>query len=290
MKKTIANLFIIGFPKSGTTSLANYLGVDYRISLSDPKEPHFFLKNSNQIQLAKTFEEYSNFFKKNKSTKYFLDASTNYIYSIKALKLIKENSINPKIIIMLRNPVDMILSMHQQFLQSMDEDQEDFMNAWKLQDRRRRGFDIPKHCRYPQLLQYENAGKISRHVERAIRIFGKRNIYFVEFDFFISEPKETLKKIYEFIDLTYHDIGELKNFNPSKQFRNLFLKKLAYYSPRIFYKILMNLRNSQKFKFIPIFLNMLFKANYKNTYSHEIYTFLEDKFIKEISKVRKFLK
>jgi len=289
MKKIIANLFIVGFPKSGTTSLANYLGLDKRISLSDPKEPHFYLANSNQLQLAKTFEDYSKFFKKNKSTKYFLDASTNYIFSTEALKLIKKSTINPKIIIMLRNPVDMILSMHQQFLQSLDEDQENFMDAWNLQDRRRKGFDIPKHCRYSHLLQYENAGKISKHVERAVKIFGKKNIFFVQFDVFISKPNETLKNIYEFIDLSHQDIGELKNFNPSKRFRNFFLKKVANYSPRFFYKILMTLRNSQKFKFIPVALNKLFKVNYKNNYSDEIYSFLDGKFKYEINKLSEFI-
>ena len=39
------NFFIIGAPKCGTTSLHNYLKSHSQITMSNPKEPHYFSKD-----------------------------------------------------------------------------------------------------------------------------------------------------------------------------------------------------------------------------------------------------
>ena len=41
------SFFIIGAPKCGTTSLADWLRDHNNIFMSDPKEPHFFNTDSN---------------------------------------------------------------------------------------------------------------------------------------------------------------------------------------------------------------------------------------------------
>jgi hypothetical protein len=48
--ETLPNLVIIGAMKSGTTSLHHYLNSHSQISLSNPKELHFFVKEKNWVK------------------------------------------------------------------------------------------------------------------------------------------------------------------------------------------------------------------------------------------------
>jgi hypothetical protein len=55
---------------------------------------------------------------------------------------------------MIRDPVEMVRSLHQQRLLSGKEDVTDLAAAWALQDARLHGRQLPKRCHDPQLLQY----------------------------------------------------------------------------------------------------------------------------------------
>jgi len=72
--KQKVNIFLIGSRKSATTSMANFLNNHVDISLSSIKEPNFF--DAKSIGTIKTITEYHKLF--DWSTKYQLDASTNY--------------------------------------------------------------------------------------------------------------------------------------------------------------------------------------------------------------------
>ena len=67
------NLFLVGFQKSGTTSLALWLKSHPNIFLPRHKEPHYFSKNTNLDEKL-----YIKNFNLNAKYQYFLDASTSY--------------------------------------------------------------------------------------------------------------------------------------------------------------------------------------------------------------------
>ena len=52
------NLFLIGFPKSGTTSIARYMDFHPDVTLCDPKEPHFFLDDMPGFRIYKNEKKY----------------------------------------------------------------------------------------------------------------------------------------------------------------------------------------------------------------------------------------
>ena len=64
MEDVIPNLFIIGAPKSGTTSLYQYLKSHPNIFMCTPKEPHYFSDDINNISIVKTLNEYQALFHK----------------------------------------------------------------------------------------------------------------------------------------------------------------------------------------------------------------------------------
>jgi len=112
------NLFLIGFPRCGTTSIHNYLGQHKDIEVSDFKEPHFFcsdihilsdLKWRKKYFYIRDFKTYNQLFKFNK--KYSVDCSISYIYSEDAASNIKRYNPKAKIIIIKRSKKDFIKSM-----------------------------------------------------------------------------------------------------------------------------------------------------------------------------------
>ena len=111
------NLFILGMQRSGTTSLFEVLKKNKNISYTKIKEINIFsdkfFENSNhnihssfEINLQ-NIEDY--IYVKDKS-KYLLEASVNYFYSINAPKLIHKYNKNAKFIIIRRNPIDRMYS------------------------------------------------------------------------------------------------------------------------------------------------------------------------------------
>ncbi len=152
---TQPNFFIVGAPKSGTTALSDYLRDHPNIFFSEPKEPHYFAQDFEKYRLTKTLEEYLSLF--DESTPNHLaigEGSVFYLFSSVALKKIYEFDPQAKIIVMLRNPVDLVYSFHSQQLFSADEDEQSFEKAWRLQGVRQQGKHIPRKNRNTNFLNY----------------------------------------------------------------------------------------------------------------------------------------
>ena len=129
---TKPNFFIIGAPKCGTTALSEYLKDHPQIYFSDPKEPHYFTFDFEQYRLTKTLEEYLELFAAATPQHQAVgEGSVFYLYSSVALEKIREFDPQAKIIVMLRNPIDMIYSFHSQLLFSADESETSFEQAWR---------------------------------------------------------------------------------------------------------------------------------------------------------------
>ncbi|MCP2728272.1 sulfotransferase family protein [Limnofasciculus baicalensis] len=104
MKKP--NLFVVGAPKCGTTSMHNYLGQHPEIFMSSPKELHYFSRDIDCFTgKIKELYNYLQLFDSAGNAKYIGESSPEYLYSEVASQQIKELCSDAKIIIMLRNPL-----------------------------------------------------------------------------------------------------------------------------------------------------------------------------------------
>ena len=106
-----ANLFCIGCPKSGTTTLFKILCQHSQIHTPKFKEP-FFFNNSNY---QNGIDWYANtYYDDIKNEKWVLDFTPSYLYSDEALFRINEYSKGKdlKFIVMLRNPVERLSLIH----------------------------------------------------------------------------------------------------------------------------------------------------------------------------------
>jgi len=130
------DFFIVGAPKCGTTSMYHYLRQHDQIFMPDEKEPHYFGEDLKKRpdKFIDNEDEYLNLFKDAKPDQKLGEASTFYLYSKSASREIKEYNPDAKIIIMLRNPIDFLNSLHSQLLFSGNEDEPDFEIAMELEE------------------------------------------------------------------------------------------------------------------------------------------------------------
>lgn len=130
------NFFIVGAPKCGTTAMHIYLRQHPEIFMPEKKESHFFGSDLNSQYFIRDREKYLSLFSEAKDVKRIGEASVWYLYSKQAAYEIKEFSPSASIIIMLRNPVDMLYAQHSQFLYNGNENIasfEDALNAEKTE-------------------------------------------------------------------------------------------------------------------------------------------------------------
>lgn len=229
MKKNKPNLFIIGAPKCGTTSLAHYLSQHPNVFVSPVKEPHYFNVDSNHRYFFNE-NDYLNLFKSAKTEQTILcEASVWYLYSKKAIDCILKFNKDAKFIVMLRNPADLYFSLHQELIFGGSENVSSPIKAWKLQDKRRNGEAIPPGCSDPKLLIYEETCKLGTQVQLALEKITESNIHFITLDELKSNPDATFKKVLKFIDVPQISLNSYEVVNPKKvrkypALANLFIK------------------------------------------------------------------
>jgi len=197
------NLFIVGAPKSGTTSLHHYLAQHPDVLMSTPKEPCYLAPDFISERYPKSEAEYLSIFKGYSGEAVVGEATSTYLYSRLAAKKIKEYAPEAKIIAMLRNPVEMVPSLHAQRLKEGNENVFDLASAIKIEDERRHGRCIPKGFIFPkEYLLYREFAKYSEQLSRYYSEFDSDNIHIIIFDEFISDPEKEFKKVCGFLGIS----------------------------------------------------------------------------------------
>ena len=112
------NFIIAGFPKCGTTSLHHYLSEHPQIYMPKQKELHFFTHKILSKQLGgkgdkitkqmhvNSLDNYKNFFPDSNKYKAIGEASPSYINYPEVYNKIKTQLSSPKIIVLVRDPIN----------------------------------------------------------------------------------------------------------------------------------------------------------------------------------------
>lgn len=226
------DLFIVGAPKCGTTALHQYLGEHPRIFMSRRKEPWFFANDFHRY--VTTLEQYTALF--NSATDHHLavgESSAAYLRSDTALQRIREFSPGARIVVMLRNPVDLVHSLHSQALLNLNEDQADIERAWRLQEERRDGRYIPRLCRSPRFLQYADVARLGEQVARALEIFDRRRVKLIVFDDFAGDTRRVYEDVLGFLEIPSDNRSHFPRVNAARVTRSSVLARIAHRPPQL---------------------------------------------------------
>ncbi len=115
----LPNLFIVGAMKCGTTIMCDFLAQHPDVAIAPTKEIHYF-----SLEIDKGEEWYLQQFKQDKKVRYTVDASPTYFDTCNSVlipKLIKSFSPECKVMILIRDPVERLIS-HFNHLQKIDRD------------------------------------------------------------------------------------------------------------------------------------------------------------------------
>jgi sulfotransferase family protein len=214
------NFFIVGAPKCGTTALYEYLRLHPNIFLPKVKEPHFFATDLGAYPSIKRPEDYTRLFA-DRGDQHLIagEASVYYLRSSVAIGNIFKFNPDARIIAMLRNPVDMVYSLHSQLLDWSIEPEGDFETAWRLQDRRSKGLDLPRRISSPLLLQYAQVGALGTQVERLLSIFPRAQVKLIQYDDFGASPEGVYSEVIDFLGLPHDERADFPRINENKRAR-----------------------------------------------------------------------
>jgi hypothetical protein len=196
----LPDFVIVGAPKCGTTSLAGYLRAHPRIFMSPVKEPKYFFFDAPELRVIKRLEEYQGLFVRARPDQLCGEASTAYLFSEAAVPAILAANPVAKIIAMVRNPLEMVVSYHNLKLYTFEENERDFEVAWRLSGVRAQGRMVRPSCRAPKYLDYEWIGRLGAQVSRLKAAVPEDQLHIVVFDDLCSDPRSVY-------DATCHFLG-----------------------------------------------------------------------------------
>ena len=209
-----------------------YLDQHPDILMSSLKEPYYFAEDLNIPWKIRNLDDYLSLFYDRDNPVYCGESSPLYMYSKTAASAISRYNPKARILVMLRNPVDFLWSLHGQYLYSGNEDVLDFETALSLSDRRTLGYNVPEHCHDPKILNYYELADFGVQLRRILSQFPREQIHVIKFDDFKENTLKVYSETLGFLGLQAYS-PNLLHHNESKATPNLFLRKFLSKIPRI---------------------------------------------------------
>ena len=200
------NLFIVGAPKSGTTSVYEWLKGHPDVYMTPVKEPCYFSrdlaadKSGNFLRYDVDFDRYMALFADAGEAKRIGEASTRYLYSKDAPRLIADTQPNAYVVAILRNPVDMIASLHAHKLAGGTEDLPRLEDALAAEDDRHAGKRIPGDSN-PHLATYRDRARFGEQLARWYDTFPSERIHVLVFEELIRDPATHFRRLLQFLEV-----------------------------------------------------------------------------------------
>ena len=220
------NLFVVGAPKAGTTTLYHVLVQHNDVFCAREKELHYFSQshmvgNYYHTKRINNIDSYLSNYKNADNKRYIGDFSPSYMYHMEALESIKRFNPDSKVIIALRNPVMRSLSHY-------------LMDVSKGFQKHALVEILTNPGKYPDYYyQYITLSRYSSYVRGCINVFGKNNVLLLFSEKMRQDPTSEFQNLFSFLNLDNTsqislDIKSNKSFVPVFGFlRNVRANKIA---------------------------------------------------------------
>ena len=192
------NLFVIGARKSGTSSLYKCLYTHPEVFLPPVKETSHF---SDQEEWSKGHEQYLKLFSKARNEVYLGDVSPSYTglpWCNGIAKRIYDFNSSAKIIYILRDPLERMISHYRHYLDRGEE-------ILVLSD------EVKKKCEYLMLSNY------AYQLEPYLDLFGRDAIYVDTLEAMKDSPESFYKRLFKWlgVDASFVPANARKRFHSS---------------------------------------------------------------------------
>jgi hypothetical protein len=236
----IPDFFIVGHPKCGTTALYSTLSRHPEIYMPAVKEPRYFAgelrrppawhaprpwRTTGDVQ---TLEDYLALYRDTRANQRAGDASPQYLWSETAAAEIAAARPDARIVAILREPASFLRSLHMQFVQSYNEDQQDLGRAIALEGDRRVGRRIPRQALRPQMLVYSDHVRYVEQVRRFYDVFPPEQLLVLIYDDFKADNEATVRRVLRFLDVDDTVPIAVREANPTVEVRARRLHELVH--------------------------------------------------------------
>ncbi len=230
MKTKLPDFLIVGAAKAGTTSLYHYLKEHPEIFLPTIKEPKFITSHIVEYpfkgpgdelveeNIIKKFPEYTSLFSGSDNAAVIGEASAdNLYYYEKSVDIIKTYLGNPRILIILRNPIERAYSAYVHLIRDTREPL-CFMDALAREESR-------KNANWEFIWFYKDVGLYYKQVKAYLESFDQVKIYL--FDDLKEDALAVVQDICRFlgVDDTFVPASISEQFNVSGIPKNKILQK-----------------------------------------------------------------
>jgi hypothetical protein len=200
----LPNFLLVGAAKAGTTSLYHYLNQHPQISMCALKEPKFFNAQVMKFPLrgprdhivvsrmVRTFTDYERLFDNAGGARAVGEASPDYLYyAAQVVPLIRETLGDPRIVIVLRDPVERAYSAFRH-LRRDGREPLDFETALDEENHRRL-------MNWEFIWFYKACGLYHDQVRHFLGHFPR--VHVALFDDLLADPRGFMRRLYEFLDV-----------------------------------------------------------------------------------------
>lgn len=226
------NLFILGAPKCGTTSISHWLAQHPDVLMSAPKEPGFFNDDYKDGHFRNRPARYKKLFASEKSHTLYCDGTVDYLASKNAIPALSKVAPDARFIVAVRNHADLVFSLHQQERVSGNELEPDFLTAFELSAARRAGRKIPITRPELKKIDYEERVRMGAQLCRALEYIDRDRLLVIDFDLIKSDSAAVWRQICDFLELPVSAV-ELAARNPRKSVSSVPVTMLRKYLRRI---------------------------------------------------------
>lgn len=227
------DFYVVGAPKCGTTSLYEYLRQHPAIFLPRVKEPHYFGDDLDWRSRVVPRECYAGLYADAPLTARAGDMSVFYLVSSSAAREIYSVRPDARIVIMLRDPIKMLPSLHAQALKTGDEILTDLGAAMDAEPRRRAG-DVEIAQDNPgvmEMLYYSTIACYGEQVRRYFDVFGCEAVMVVLYEDFAADTMGTLHRVFRHISVDPGFEPVLERHNEGRRIRNATLWRALKHPP-----------------------------------------------------------
>lgn len=201
----------------------------YMTEIRGVKEPYFFSTDVN-VSYRRPMDtyyvdEYCDLFNcAHSGHKYLGEASAPYLYSQVAVPRLLSRCVSPRIIVMLRNPLDLARALHNEYAKHTGETLS-FERAWGLQDLRREGKLLPCPFTDGTALQYGPIAKLGEQMQRLFTHARREQVHIIIYDDFVQDAKACYSALLEWLELAPVPDMTFERINPGRNYRSTMLEK-----------------------------------------------------------------
>lgn len=202
MHRRWPNLFLVGAPKCGTTSLHEALARHPDAFMSPVKEPHHFATDLRFSHPRRnpygTADAYLGLFEQATSQRILGESSVWYLFSSVAGQRIAERQPEARVLCVLRNPVELVCSLHGFACRGGGEPLLRLRDALAAEGSRARGVGVPRSSHAPWSLQYRAVADYGPQLSRFLQRFSREQVGVFLYEDLRDDPAGTFRSICQF--------------------------------------------------------------------------------------------